>query len=161
MNEHQRRIIELLRSKQPTKQFAPVKYIASPPLAPSSPPIRPPFYKPPVKSKWKQFVEREHMIAKRVDPETVALTKRVGAETKQAVVSDDTTEPETKRDHRGWNYEIKTEPAIDIIGYSFFRTKFNTTVARCQCCWLGFAGDFKAIKPKMTAHRQASHRSDQ
>ena len=154
MNEHQRRIIELLRSKQPTKQFAPVKYIASPPLAPASPPIRPPFYKPKpaVKSKWKQFVEREQMIAKRVDqridPAAVTLSKE---ETKE----------EIKRDWGKWNYEVATEPAIDIIGYSFFKTKFNTTVARCQCCWLGYAGDFKAIKPKMIAHRQTSHRSDQ
>jgi hypothetical protein len=154
MNEHQRRIIELLRSKQPTKQSAPVKYIASPPLAPASPPIRPPFYKPPVKSKWKQFVEREQMIAKRVDRETVALTKLVTPEIK----SDD---PEIKRDWKGWNYEIKTEPAIDIIGYSFFKNKFNSTVARCQCCWLGFTGDFKAVKHKMIAHRETSHRSDQ
>src|SRR4029077_11202120 len=131
------------------------KYIASPPLAPASPPIRPPFYKPPVKSKWKQFVEREHMIAKRVEPDTVALTKRVDPEIKSA-------ESETRpRDWAGWNYETKTEPAIDIIGYSFFRTKFNTTVARCQCCWLGYAGEFKAIKSKMIAHRQTPQGKDQ
>jgi hypothetical protein len=154
MNEHQRRIIELLRSKQPTKPIAPVKYIASPPLAPSSPPIRPPFYKPPVKSKWKQFVEREQMIAKRVDPDTVALTKRIDSETVA------TKNPEAKRDWHGWNYEIAIEPPITITGFGFYKNKFNAIVARCQCCWLGFTGDFQAAKSKMIAHRQTSHGRD-
>ena len=139
MNEHQKRIIALLRKKPAPAQkswAAPVESVK----------VLPPFFKQreSLPSKWKQFLDRAQKIEETVKTEP-ALPPALAKLAKPRHVD-------------GWNYEIPTEPPFDVDGFRFFTDKHNITVARCQRCWLGFVGDdWKAMRPRMVTHQHTLH----
>ena len=102
MNEHQRRIIELLRKKPPLQE-RPRQTI-----------------KP---SKWLVYVSQE---SKLTTPKPKPVIRPV-----------EVYEPAP----------ILTEGATTFV-------KDRHGVARCPHCWLGFVGDWSAIKARMQAHSQ-------